>query len=167
MHKVDWFFFIVILYRSATLLLYPLLSLYQCFKIPRWAHTLARHFRQFVCVCARARADECVCRISVLVHCLCRALSHTQRVMWWWKWMGIVESYLLCGDTASLRGLCHDASAENGQPKGTGRLENTYCRCCLTLHWKRESERGWNFLYLPLHMPLWPAQNWRSECWEV
>lgn len=71
------------------------------------------------------------------------ALSRTQRGMWWWKWIGIVESYLLCGDTASLRGLCHDASAELGQPEGTGRLENTYCICCLALHRRRESKGDW------------------------
>lgn len=39
--------------------------------------------------------------------------------------MGTVESYLLCGDTASLRGISDDATAEHGQPEGTGRLEHS------------------------------------------
>lgn len=143
-HVQSWLiccFYCYSLSSCYSLWLYPLLSLgaLKSHNGPiQWPEIM-----QAVCVCVYvcAQADECVCRLSVLVHCLCRALSRTQRGMWWWKWMGIVESYLLCGDTASLRGLCHDATAEHGQPEGTDRLENTYCICSLVLCRKRGRER--------------------------
>ncbi len=82
--------------------------------------------------------------------------------------MSIVGSYLLCGDIASLRGLCNDATAEHGQPEGTGRLENTHTVYAVRFYTERarETEHCGNYPYIcPYEQHIIDKANWK--CWKV
>lgn len=135
--QVDWFVVFLLLF-FIILLLSLALSALKSHDVPiQWLGIMQA---VWVCVCSgrwMCLSDQCFGPLFVS-----GSLSYTEShvVM---EMNGYCWELSVSGDIASLRGLCHDASAEHGQPEGTGRLENTSRRCCLVLHRKkREWETG-------------------------